>query len=314
MVDSKVIAVLGATGAQGGGVVRSFSASEGYSVRAITRNPDSDKAKAIAKLPNVTVVKADLNDTASVTAAFQGAYGVFAVTNFWEGMSPSNELQQAKNIADAAKAASVSHVVWSTLEDTRLSASAGLADIEMEGVKYKVPHFDAKGEADKYFKEVGVPTTFLLTTFYWDNFIHFGMGPKKGDDGKYTVTLPLPNDAVLAGIAAEDIGQQAAAILKDPSYIGQTVGVAGDKLTGDEMAAALSEALGVEVAWNGVPYAVFASFGFPGANDLANMFQWYVESGDVFLPSRDVAKAKQLYAGTHDFKAWLAKYKGKIPL
>src|ERR671929_1880722 len=121
---------------------------------------------------------------------------------------PDKELAHARNMAQAAKDAAVHHVIWSTLEDTRKFVP--LDDDRMPTLqgKYKVPHFDAKGEADKFFNELGVPTTFLRASFYWDNFIYFGSGPKKGPDGKYYLTFPL-DDKKMAGIAAEDIGKAA---------------------------------------------------------------------------------------------------------
>ena len=135
-------------------------------------------------------------------------------------------------MARAAKAAGVQHVIWSTLEDTRKWVP--LSDDRMPTLqgKYKVPHFDAKGESNRFFTEAGVPTTFLLTSFYWDNLIYFGMGPKKGPDGKLAFTLPM-GDKKLPGIAAEDIGRCAYGIFKrGPEFIGKTVGIAGEHLTG----------------------------------------------------------------------------------
>ena len=138
--------------------------------------------------------------------AFAGAYGAFCLTNFWEHFSPERELAQAGNMARAAKAAGVEHVIWSTLEDTRNWMP--LEDERMPTLmgKYKVPHFDAKGEADQVFRDLGVPTTFLLTSFYWDNLIYFGAGPKPGSDGKLAITFPM-DGRKLSGIAVEDIGK-----------------------------------------------------------------------------------------------------------
>ena len=117
--------------------------------------------------------------------AFAGAYGAFCVTNFWEHFSPEKELAQATNMARAAKEAGLEHVIWSTLEDTRQWVP--LSDNRMPTLmgKYKVPHLDAKGEANHVFTEMGVPTTLLLTSFYWDNFIHFGMGPRGGRTARW---------------------------------------------------------------------------------------------------------------------------------
>src|SRR5216110_1914935 len=209
---AKVIAVIGSTGSQGGGLCNAILSdpSGGFSCRAITRKIDGDKAKALAGR-GAQVVNADLDDVESLKKAFAGAYGVYGVTNFWEHFSGEKEKAQAKNIADAAKAAGVKHVIWSTLEDTRKLMAADDKRMPMLQEKYRVPHFDAKAEADAYFS--GLPTTDLVTSFYWDNLYLFGLAPKKGDDGVYSWTFPLGN-AKVPGIAAEDIGKTAYGIFK----------------------------------------------------------------------------------------------------
>ena len=311
----KIIAVVGATGAQGGGLVRAILAdpSSGFRARAITRKATGEKAEALRKL-GAEVVEADLDDEASLAKAFEGAYGAYCVTNYWEHMNPDKELSQARNMAKAAKAAKLEHVVWSTLEDTR--ARVPLSDSRMPTLmeKYKVPHFDAKGDADAMFVEAGVPTTYLLTTFYWDNFIYFGMGPKKGPDGKFAITMPMGN-ARLSGIAAEDIGKCAYGIFNQgKQWIGKRVGIAGDHATGAQMAADMSKALGIDVAYNVVSPAVFRGFGFPGADDLGNMFQYYAEFEREFAGARSLDTSRSLNPGLLDFKSWLAKYRERIPI
>jgi uncharacterized protein YbjT (DUF2867 family) len=313
MADKHIIAVVGATGMQGGGLVRAIVDDRGLSARALTRKVDSDKAKELARL-GAEVVAADLDDVESLKRAFSGAYGVFCVTNFWEHFSPEKEFAQARNMAQAAKHAGVQHAIWSTLEDTRKWVP--LADTRMPTLmnKYKVPHFDAKGEADGVFRDLRVPATFLLTSFYWDNLIHFGMGPKKGPDGTLTFTLPM-GDKKLPGIAAEDIGKCALGIFqKGPEYIGKTVGIAGEHLTGAEMAAKLSRALGREVRYNAVTPEVYRGFGFPGAEDLGNMFQFKRDFNDVFCGARDPAVARALNPALQTFDEWLARNKSRIPL
>ncbi|MDQ3516277.1 MAG: NmrA/HSCARG family protein [Gemmatimonadota bacterium] len=312
----KIIAVAGATGAQGGGVVRAILADKNgaFSVRALTRDPDSEKAKALAEL-GAEVVRADLHDPASVRSAFEGAYGAFCVTFFWNHMSPDTEMAEAKSMADAAKAARLQHVIWSTLEDTRKSVP--LSDDRMPTLmgKYKVPHLDVKGEADALFEATGVPVTYLLTSFYWENFIYFGLNPRKGADGKLTLSLPMA-DRKLAGIAAEDIGRSAHAIFrKGPEATGgQRIGIASDHLTGTEIAAKFSKALGQEVAYNAVPYAVFRGLGFPGADDLGNMFQYFAEFADSVTKTRDITKTRALVPDLQTLDQWLEQNKGKIPL
>ncbi|MCG6924817.1 MAG: NmrA/HSCARG family protein [Acidobacteria bacterium] len=315
MSDKKIIAVMGATGAQGGGLVRAIldDPSGGFAVRAVTRKASSEKARELAKL-GAEVVEADVDDVESLKKAFAGAYGAYCVTFFWEHFSPEKELAHIRAMATAAKEAGLKHVVWSTLEDTRQWVP--LTDDRMPTLmeKYKVPHFDAKGEGNAIFTELGVPTTFLLTSFYWDNFIHFGMGPKKGPDGVLAITMPM-GEGKLPGIAAADIGRSAYGIFKKgPALVGQTVGVAGEHLTGAEMAAALGRALGQEIRYNDVPPEVYRGFGFPGAEDLGNMFQFKRDFQDVFCGARPVDKARELNPSLQSFEAWLADNKDRIPL
>lgn len=315
MAEKKIIAVVGATGAQGGGLVRAIlsDASSGFAARAITRDVTSDTAKELAKL-GAEVVATDVFDLESLKKAFQGAYGAFCVTFFWAHFSPEKEFAQAKAMATAAKHAGLKHVIWSTLEDTRKWVP--LSDSRMPTLmgKYKVPHLDAKGEADQVFTELGVPTTFLLTSFYWENLIYFGMGPKKGPDGKLAITYPM-GDKKLPGIAAEDIGKCALGIFKKGrEFIGKTVGVAGEHLTGAQMAAALTKAMNQEVRYNDVPPEVYRSFGFPGAEDLGNMFQFKRDFQQVFCGARNPDVARSLNPSLQTFERWLAQNKSRIPL
>jgi uncharacterized protein YbjT (DUF2867 family) len=315
MADKKIIAVAGATGAQGGGLVRAIlnDPSGVFAARAITRDARSDKARQLEKL-GAEIVAADVDDEATLRAAFDGAHGAYCVTFFWEHFSPEKEAAEARNMAQAAQAAGVQHVVWSTLEDTRQWVP--LSDDRMPTLmgQYKVPHFDAKGASNKLFTELGVPTTFLLTSFYWDNLIHFGMGPKKGPDGKLAITLPM-GDKKLPGMAAEDIGKCAYGIFKQGSeLVGKTVGVAGEHLTGEQMAAALTQALGQEIRYNDVPPEVYRGLGFPGAEDLGNMFQFKRDFEQDFCGARNLDVARSLNPGLLSFEAWLAANKHRIPL
>jgi uncharacterized protein YbjT (DUF2867 family) len=309
----KLIAVTGATGAQGGGLVRAALADGTYSVRALTRKADGDKAQALAKL-GAEVVAADLDDASSLAKAFRGAHGAYCVTAFWEHFSPEKEQAQVRAMAQAAKEAAVAHVVWSTLEDTRKWVP--LADPRMPTLqgKYKVPHFDGKGEANRFFTEAGVPTTFFHTSFYWDNLIHFGMGPKKGPDGRFAFTLPM-GDKKLPGIAAEDIGRCALGVFKGGSeYVGKSVGVAGEHPTGAQMAVEMTKALGREVVYNAVTPAAYRSFGFPGAEDLGNMFQFKQEFERDFCGLRDLGFSRRLNPNLQTFAQWLAANKDRIPV
>jgi uncharacterized protein YbjT (DUF2867 family) len=315
MADRKIIAVVGATGAQGGGLARAIleEASGDFAVRALTRRVDSDPARALAA-QGAQVVEADLDDEASVARAFEGAHGAFCVTNFWEHFSPEREGQQARNLAEAAHRSGLAHVVWSTLDDTRRRVP--LDDDRMPTLmgRYKVPHFDAKGESDEHFRRLGVPTTFLLTSFYWDNFVHFGMQPKRAEDGVLELALPM-GDKRLAGIAVEDIGRCAHGVFRaGDRFVGQEVGIAGDHLTGAEMAQKFSRALGEPVRYRDIPAQVYRSLGFPGAEDLGNMFQYYQEFDEEFCAARPLALARELNPRLQSFDDWLARNVGRIPL
>jgi uncharacterized protein YbjT (DUF2867 family) len=315
MADKKIIAVLGATGAQGGGLVRAIMNDKGgpFTARALTRDVNSAKAKALAAL-GAELVTANVDDLESMKRAFAGAHGAFCVTFFWDHFSPEKEIAEARAMAQAAKHAGVAHVIWSTLEDTRKWVP--LSDNRMPTLqgKYKVPHFDGKGEANAAFTEAGVPTTFLLASFYWENMIYFGSGPKKGPDGKLAITFPM-GDQKLAGIAAEDIGKCAYGIFKKGrELIGKTIGIAGEQLTCAQMAAALTRALGREVRYHDVPPEVFRGFGFPGADDVGNMFQFYRDFAKVVNTARSPDVARSLNPTLQTFDAWLAENKGRIPL
>ena len=315
MPEKKIIAIVGATGAQGGGLARAIlnDPNGGFAARALTRDVHSEKAQALAKA-GAEVVAADVDDPASLRRAFEGAHGTFCVTFFWAHLSPEKEVAEAKAMAEAAKQTGVSHVIWSTLEDTRKWVPLDDNRMPTLAGKYKVPHFDGKGEANQHFIAAGVPTTLLLTSFYWDNFIYFGMAPKKGPDGRLAITLPM-GDKKLPGMAAEDIGKCALGIFrKDGEFIGKTVGVAGEHLTGEQMAAAFSRALGQEVRYNSVTPEVYRSFGFPGADDLGNMFQFKRDFNEYYCGARNLECSRSLNPELQTYDQWLERNKSRIPL
>lgn len=306
----KVIAVLGATGQQGGGLVRAIlgDSTGGFSVRAITRDPGKDGARALAA-SGAEVVQADLDDTGSLERAFAGAYGLYAVTNFWEhyfrepDTSAEREKAQAKNIAEAARRAGVQHVIWSTLEDTRPLMAPDDTRMPFLQGRYRVPHFDAKHEANAFFE--GLPVTLLYTSFYWDNLITFGTAPKRGDDGTYAWAFPM-GDRRLAGIAAEDIGKVAWGIFKaDREYIGRSVGIAGEFLTIDEMGRTLSKVLGVgPIRYDAIEPDAYRALGFPSADEMGNMFQMYRDFESAVLGRRSIEAARALNPELQTFEQW----------
>jgi uncharacterized protein YbjT (DUF2867 family) len=314
-VASKTIAVVGATGAQGGGLVRAILADPGggFTARAVTRDVNTEKARALAA-QGADVVAGNVDDAESLRRAFDGAHGAFCVTFFWDHFSPEREKAQARAMAQAANAANVSHVIWSTLEDTRRWVPLSDTRMPTLGGQYKVPHFDAKGESNQFFRELGVPTTFLHTSFYWDNLIYFGSGPKRGPDGTLMFVLPM-GDKKLPGIAAEDIGRCAYGIFKRGNeFIGKSVGIAGEHLTGAEMARELTRALGQPVVHAALPPDEYRKLGFPGADDLGNMFQFKAEFEADYTRARSVEFSRSLNPQLQSFSQWLAVNKDRIPL
>lgn len=322
MPDKKLIAVVGATGSQGGGLVRAIldDPNHEFAVRAITRSAQSAKARELAAA-GAEVVEADLEDGTSMRAAFEGAHGAYVVTNYWAEQAPEDaakrtraarELTQADTAALAAKQAGVGHVIWSTLEDTRgvLGRDDGVPSVDGA---YKVPHFDAKAEADALFAEYDVPTTYLRTTLFFEGFAE-SMGPIRDDDGALVLTLPMA-DQKLSGISVGDIGKTALGIFtRGTEFIGRTVSIAGDHLTGDEYAAAIGDALGEAVAYRPLGWDEFRAQGFPGAVEMGNMFQFYAEDSAQFVGDRDLAKVRELNPTLSSFRDWLAKPENVIQL
>jgi uncharacterized protein YbjT (DUF2867 family) len=313
MSNKKVIAVAGATGAQGGGTVRAILADQasGFAVRALTRNPESPAAKELAEL-GAEVVQADFHDEPTVHKAFEGAYGAFLVTNFWAHGSAAKETEEIEVLARAAKAAGLRHVVWSTLEDTR--ELLPLEDDRMPVLqgKYNVPHFDAKGEGNELFRQAEVPTTFLNTTFFFQGFLQ-GLGPQRAEDGVLTLTLPLEDGKLLAGVDVADIGRTAHAILKaGEPFIGRTVNLAGDHLTGAQYAEKFGAVLGEPVRFQSVPYDVFRGLDIPAAEEIGNMFQYYGDFDREFTGARDLDRLREINPALKDFDTWLAENASKI--
>jgi uncharacterized protein YbjT (DUF2867 family) len=312
MADKKIIAVIGATGTQGGGLARAIldDPNGGFALRAVTRDANKDNAQAL-KARGAEVAQADLDDVESLKKAFAGAYGVYGVTNFWEHFSAEKEKAQAKNIAEAAKAAGVKHVIWSTLEDTRKLMAADDTRMPMLQEKYRVPHFDAKAEANAYFS--GLPVTFLVTSFYWDNLYMFGLAPKKNAEGKYSWAYPM-GTAKMAGIAAEDIGKCAYGVFKaGQQYVGKTVGILGEALTVEEMGQKLSKGLGLpSIYYHAAGADEYRGYGFPGADEMGNMFQVYRDFEPQVLAARSADTARSLNPALQNFDAFVAKNKSKI--
>ncbi len=312
MTEQRTVTVFGATGHQGGSFVRATLADRdsGFAVRAVTRRPDSDQAKELERL-GAEVVRADLDDEDSLVAVLEGAYGAFLVTNFWEDMDAAHEKAQAASLSRAAAHAGVQHAIWSTLEDTR--ECIPLDDDRMPTLQgsYKVPHFDGKAEADHYFTDDGVPTTFLRTTFFWENL--FGtFAPQRAEDGTFELNFPM-GDSRLSGIGVDDVGKTALAILKrGTDFIPATVSIAGEHLRLADMAAALSEALGQPVRYRPLTPDAFRALGFPGADEAGNMFQFYADCDARFTGARDLDAVRALNPALQNFSTWLAAHRDEF--
>jgi uncharacterized protein YbjT (DUF2867 family) len=293
---NKIILVLGATGAQGGSVARHLLSSSDFSVRCLTRDPGSEKAGALAKA-GAEVFKGDFENPESLDAALQGCYGVFGVTNFWEHFD--KEYQQGKNLVDAVERAGVEHFVFSTLPYVNKITKGEL----------EVPHFDIKGQLEEYTRSLGINATFVHVAFYYENFLSY-FSPQDQGDGTFTFGFPQGNTP-LAAVAVEDLGGVVKTIFERPSdFKGRIVGVVGDDLPPASYADTMTGILGKKVVYNYIPRDVFASFDFPGADDLANMFEY----NRLHITNRqeDLEESRSLYPELQSFDSWLSANKDKF--
>ena len=317
-----VVAVCGATGKQGGGLVNALlkrGAGE-FTIRGLTRNPDSASAKELAAR-GVEVVKADFDDIDSLKAAFQGADAVYAVTDFWAacGLSAEKELQHGKNLVDAAKATGIKHFVWSTLEDTRKY----LPSLKLVSGPYAVPHFDAKGEIDDYMKaQLGQAGTSLYTSMYFDNLLPGGgMDPKPTPAGDGTFGVFIPTGGKEMGwVAVDDIGGVAAGVIAagPEKYGGKNVPAIGEYITAAKVCEILSNVTGKTINAGDAPPEAWAQavigFGVPEvvALDLANMFAYYVEGAEDFKALRPLEESKALFPEIKGFAEFAELHKDEF--
>ena len=296
MADKRTILVTGATGGQGGGVARHLLKGGKFRVRCLTRDPKSAKAAALAQA-GAEVVKGDLANPSSLAAALAGCYGCFGVTNFWEHFAA--EYQQGINLVDAVKAAGIEHFIFSTLPNCKKITKGAI----------EVPHLDMKAQIEEHARELKLPATFVNVAFYFENFLTF-FPPQKQANGVLSFGFPQ-GDTPLAGVAVEDTGGVVAAIFDRPNeFRGKTVGVVGDDLTGSKYAEIMARVLGQTVVYNYIPRDAYAAFGFPGAKELADMFEF----NRLYVPSRqaDVAQSRSLYPGMQSFEAWMRANKEKF--
>jgi uncharacterized protein YbjT (DUF2867 family) len=292
-MSDKTILVIGATGAQGGSVARHLLSRGSYAVRALTRNPESAAARTLLAA-GAEVVKGELDDRASLRCALKGVYGVYGVTNYWEHFD--REAEHGRNLINAVAGAEVEHFVFSSLP----------AVSKTSGGELRVPHFDQKHELEQYAKSLGIPSTFVHVAFYYENFFSF-FPPRKNGDGAYHFGFPQGN-VPLAGVAAEDIGGVVATIFEYPAeFLGRTVGIVGDDLTGSEYADVMSRVSEKTVRYADVPRDVFATYPFPGADDLADMFTF----NQRYIPNRgaDLHESRVLHPSMQSFEQWAMNHR-----
>jgi uncharacterized protein YbjT (DUF2867 family) len=296
MPDAKTILVTGATGAQGGGVVRHLLKRGKFNVRCLTRKPDSDRASALVQ-GGAETVRGDLGKPESLQAAMKDCYGVFGVTNFWEYFA--KEAFHGKNLVDAVKQAGIEHFVFSTLPTARKPS---------EG-KLEVAHFDLKARMEEYARSLKLPATYAQVAFFYENFLSV-FPPKLQEDGSYMFGFPQ-GETPLAAVSVEDVGGVVSTIFDRPDeFRDQTVGIVGDELPSSKYAEIMSRVLGKRIVYRHIPREVFAKLGFPGAEDLANMFEY----NRLLIPSRqaDLEQSLALYPEMQRFEPWVQANKDKF--
>ncbi len=272
------ILVAGATGKQGGSVVRHLRA-RGFAVRGITRDPGAEKAKPLRDA-GVELVRADLTDRASIDRLFEGVTGVFSVaTPFEAGLDA--EVAQGKNLGDAARAAGVSHYVYS---------SVGGAERDS-----KVPHFESKWAIENHLRGLGLPLTIVRPVYFYENFGGWALQPS--GDG-YTMAMPLSPDRPLQAVAADDIGAFVAMAFADPAaWVGREFELAGDERTLPDYAAAVSAARGVGIEYVQVPWEGLRE----RSEDLYRMYDFFQREGYA----ADIAALRAEYPRLKTFDDWL---------
>jgi len=287
--NSKLIAVIGATGQQGGAVLRALQAGNQFKVRALTRNPAKHRELA------GEVVQADLNRPETLASAFEGAHGVFLVTNFLE--QGTDELKQATAAVRAAKEAGVKHFVWSTLPDVEA----------ISGGKFHVPHFTGKAKVDRIVKEAGFANhTFVIAPFYYQNLIGV-LAPQRQADGSLGWALPFdPHVRCIHMGDITEIGSVVAGAFAHPDQAGrgEYLPLVGDFMTFNEIIDTLNRQ-GHNFSFNRVPTEVFASL-FPGAAEIAEMFSYFQAHTYLGFDSRDQIALANRIAGRQpaEFSAW----------
>lgn len=295
-MSKKLVAVFGATGAQGSSVLRALLKNGLYEVKAITRNANSDKGKKLAAIANCTVAEADLDDKNSVDKVLKGCYGAFLVTDFSAHMKKT-EVSQGVNFIDSSIANGVKHVVFSGLEN-------------VESVLHKpCYHFDYKAEVENYGlknKDKLIFTSIRLAA-YFENFEHSFLHKHK--ENEYFVNIPMEGKPMI-GVSVDDIGEAALNVFENPQkYKSQLLGLAGDKLLVSEYVAILNKHLAPNKFIDSqITAQKFGALGFPGAEELSVMFEFF-QSGKMI---RDLESSKKLNKNILTFDAWVVKNKEKL--
>lgn len=282
MGDQKLILVTGATGQQGGAVARELLA-RGFPVRAMTRKPDGDRAKALAK-SGATVVAGDLDDPVSLDRALAGACGVFAVQNTWEA-GVEREEEQGKRIAELAKKAGVQHFVYTSVGSAHRKTS--------------IPHFENKWRVEEAVRAVKFPSFVILRpVFFMDNFLSPWFKPAI-DQGK--LMMALKPETSLQMIAVADIGRYGLWAFEKPAELnGRALDIAGDSVTMPEAAAAISKAAGRKVEFVRVPIEEVRK----ASTDYAAMLEWFDRVG---YNADLAARAKESGIRPTTFAEWAAR-------
>lgn len=288
MNQRKTILVTGATGAQGGSVARALLRDGNYDVRCLTRNPQSENAKALEEA-GASIVKGDLEDITSLALAMEGVYGVFGVTNFWEHFE--KEYQQGKNLILAVVGARVDHFILSALPSAE----------KLSGGRFRIPHFDIKASLQQYARTIKPDSSFVHVGSYYENMLNY-IPPEPTGDGGFAWRLPQGNSKY-ASIAVEDLGPIVAAMFNHPDvYKKRTVGAVGTDMPFADYAAVLSRVLQVPVSYSHVPEQEFAALGFPGAAELAAMYAFK----EAYITDRqmDLIESYGLNPSVQTFESW----------
>lgn len=278
-MTDKVIAVVGATGQQGGATVRALL-DQGATVRGLVRDPEAAKAQALADR-GVELVRADLKDPGSLRAAFTGTDGVFAMSTVGGKDGLAGETADGCAIADAVRDVDVPNLVYNSVGGAERNSG--------------IPHFESKRRVEEYVTSLGLPAVFVRPVFFMENF--YRTVPKM-EDGTLVLRMPMPGDINLQMVAVDDIGAVSAAALLDPSRVpGGSIEIAGDQLTGDQIAEAFGRDAGVEARYVALPLEVLN-----GNPDNQDMFAWFAQTPAY---QADFAATRDLAPGVRTLATWL---------